>query len=429
MINAINVFADEVSFMGNHFPVFDVIPEKSTGLDKIFVLKDLEDVSICVDVEEFKNAKWSMFGNMGAAYAVPIENVLNIDKKSMLPSISGNKGYIVESDSKKYIFWIVDYSTNRFEINNISFDNYQDCESTIIEFDGSAYPIYYYTVNGRQEILSRDIKLSYNNLIWNEDYNRFDQLPLIKNLSSISKKIILVTPMYCISNIKISGDRFLEFWDSCRMWVSRNNNPYSISIESTVINLDAENNTDNEIKDNVDFLGGSAPCTLLFSSYATDGVAHVEWQMSDDIDFQNISYRLNEQDFEYTFTKEGTTYVRCIGSNADGSCSVYGKTYVVNIGTSELKIPNIFSPDGDGINDEWKVAYRSIIDFQCWIFDRQGHELFYCDNPAVGWNGRYNNIIVKPGVYYYVINAIGSDGKHYKKSGDINIIFDRNIGR
>ena len=79
MINAINVFADEVSFMGNHFPVFDVIPEKSTGLDKIFVLKDLEDVSICVDVEEFKNAKWSMFGNMGAAYALPIVNVLNID--------------------------------------------------------------------------------------------------------------------------------------------------------------------------------------------------------------------------------------------------------------------------------------------------------------------------------------------------------------
>ena len=27
---------------------------------------------------------------------------------------------------KDDIFWIVDYSTNRFEINNISFDNYQD---------------------------------------------------------------------------------------------------------------------------------------------------------------------------------------------------------------------------------------------------------------------------------------------------------------
>ncbi len=429
MIIALNTSAEKLSFVGNHDPVIEIIPEKSTGLNKIFVLKDLKGVSVYIDDEEYYNAKWSIFGNMGAAYSMPLNNILYEGKKSTLSTVSGNKGYIIESSDKKYTFWIVDYSTNQFGINKIDFDDIQDCESTVIDFDGSASPIYYYTINGRQEVLSRDIKLLYNNLVWNEDYKRFEQQSLVKNLSSISDRLIIIPPLYCISNVHIIGDRFLEFWNTGKSYVSRNSNLYSVSVETNVTSLDVDNVVDNEIKDNVDFLGGSAPCTLLFSSYVTDGVDHIEWQMSDDIDFKNILYRVMERDFEYTFTEGGIKYVRCVGSNVDGNCVVYGKTYTVNIGTSELKIPNIFSPDGDGINDEWKVAYRSILSYQCRIFDRHGHELFYCDNPAIGWNGRYKNKLVKPGVYYYVINAVGSDGKHYKKRGDINIVFAKDPGR
>ena len=35
-------------------------------------------------------------------------------------------------------------------------------------------------------------------------------------------------------------------------------------------------------------------------------------------------------------------------------------------------------------------------------------------------------VLVKPGVYYYVLEALGSDGKKYKLSGDINIIRYKN---
>ena len=39
-----------------------------------------------------------------------------------------------------------------------------------------------------------------------------------------------------------------------------------------------------------------------------------------------------------------------------------------------------------------------------------------------GWDGKYKGKYVKPGVYYYVIEAKGADGKEYKKKGDINIL-------
>ncbi len=48
--------------------------------------------------------------------------------------------------------------------------------------------------------------------------------------------------------------------------------------------------------------------------------------------------------------------------------------------------------------------------------------MVHLTNPSQGWDGRYKGKLVPAGVYYYVIKARGTDGKEYKKSGDINII-------
>ena len=94
----------------------------------------------------------------------------------------------------------------------------------------------------------------------------------------------------------------------------------------------------------------------------------------------------------------------------------------MSIGASELLCPNAFTPDGDGVNDLWRVSYRSLVEFECWIFDRYGAQLYNFKDPEGGWDGKYGGKLVKPGVYFYVITAVGADGKKYKKSGDINIL-------
>ena len=43
-------------------------------------------------------------------------------------------------------------------------------------------------------------------------------------------------------------------------------------------------------------------------------------------------------------------------------------------------------------------------------------------DPSQGWDGKYKGKVVKPGVYYYVIDAEGSEGKKYKLKGDINVV-------
>ena len=150
--------------------------------------------------------------------------------------------------------------------------------------------------------------------------------------------------------------------------------------------------------------------------------------MASDPEFDYILYRFNEQDVSYTFTEEGRYYMRFIGSNADGSCESIGDTYTIMIGASDLRIPNAFSPNNDGVNDVWKVGYRSLIEFKCWIFDSKGNRMFEFDDPSSGWDGKYRGKTVNPGVYYYVIQATGADGKKYKRSGDINILNYKKYG-
>lgn len=100
----------------------------------------------------------------------------------------------------------------------------------------------------------------------------------------------------------------------------------------------------------------------------------------------------------------------------------------VNISDSYLDVPNAFSPGtSPGINDEFRVAYRSLTRFKCWIFNRWGVEMYHWTDPSKGWDGKKGGKYVAPGVYFYVIEATGSDGKPIKRKGSINILRSKQI--
>lgn len=170
-------------------------------------------------------------------------------------------------------------------------------------------------------------------------------------------------------------------------------------------------------------LGGSAPCEIIFEATVGDDVVFAEWQISETPGFDYVIHREQDLTFDYIFTAEGVYYVRFVCSDESGDSEWVGNPYIVTIGTSVLKCPNAFSPgNADGVNDEWKVSYKSIISFDCVIFNRYGVEMARLSDPSQGWDGRYKGKLVPAGVYYYVIAAVGADGKRYELSGDINII-------
>lgn len=408
----------------NRYNVIEIQPERATGLNKIFVIREAGKYSASFQADNStENVKWYRYSNLGGGFAEEITDIVFDGSLSTCSTLEGDMGYIIECGTDRYYYWIVDYSRHVFDISQVSTGSEPDCFSNTLEVTGDARPIHYFSINGKQYTLSREIEIKYNTLEWDEENKNYKQTEATKTIESFDKTIVISPPAYCPTVFTVTGDRFLKEWNAAVSFSTPQIDCMAVECHTVAEQNENEEDKSNQINGGSSGLGGSAPAEINFLAYTTDAVIHNEWQIASDMDFENIIYRFNQQDLNYTFREEGTFYVRFIGSNSDGSCEAFGETYTVEIGSSELKCPNAFSPGAsEGINDEWKVSYRSIVEFECWIFDRYGVEMFHFDDPSKGWDGKYKGKLVKPGVYYYVIKAKGADGKKYKKSGDINIL-------
>ncbi|MBK9734505.1 MAG: gliding motility-associated C-terminal domain-containing protein [Saprospiraceae bacterium] len=114
-------------------------------------------------------------------------------------------------------------------------------------------------------------------------------------------------------------------------------------------------------------------------------------------------------------------------TNIDGC--VYSRKVSVNV--SEIKndiiFPNIFSPDGDGKNDEWTVLFTNNQQVnKLSIFDRWGNKVFNTtptqDLTSISWNGNIGNQPVLPGVYIYMAEIKASDGSSSFVTGDVTVM-------
>ena len=412
----------QLSFNGVRHEVISIVPEASTGLSDVYVLFSTEGVSVSYSsANSDARPEWSRFSNLGGGFSEPLDGIIYNGTISTLPTVDGDMGYIIRDGSKTICFWVVDYSKHTFTINGISVSPESDCTTVALSCDGKGDAIRYYTINGQGKELERDIKLKYSSLEFNADTDTYSPKEITENYSHLNAVIFANTPL-CDTDFTISGDRFLRHWG---MEEESSTSTYqAIGVEASTSASQDKPEIDNEqSSDTNGALGGSAPSDITFSAVVSDAVVFTEWQMSKDPDFGIIDYRESNTEFSYTFQEAGTTYVRFMASNAPGTCDYYSPTYEVSIGESDLKCPNAFSPgSSEGINDEWKVSYKSIISFECHIFNRWGVKVATLKNPAEGWNGKYNGKFVPAGVYYYVINAKGADGKTYKLKGDINII-------
>lgn len=99
-------------------------------------------------------------------------------------------------------------------------------------------------------------------------------------------------------------------------------------------------------------------------------------------------------------------------------------TYTINvIGEGTVIIPNIFSPNGDGVNDLFKVRAEFIESFDIVIFNRWGNLIATYEFLQAGWDGRTEaGLEVPEGVYYYIITARGFDGQEYEFNGHLRLI-------
>jgi gliding motility-associated-like protein len=88
----------------------------------------------------------------------------------------------------------------------------------------------------------------------------------------------------------------------------------------------------------------------------------------------------------------------------------------------ELHLPNAFSPNGDNINDQFRLNGLYIRDFDLKIFNRWGQKIFESDHLDKGWDGTFRGASVPEGVYVVVVEAVANNGQRFYEKGSITLI-------
>ncbi len=100
-------------------------------------------------------------------------------------------------------------------------------------------------------------------------------------------------------------------------------------------------------------------------------------------------------------------------------------TLVINVELpSQLTIPNVFTPNGDGVNDVFFLQTTNLTEINCLIYDRWGVKMYETTSVKgnIAWDGKnLSNKEVPDGTYFYIIKATGLDDKEYEYKGTISL--------
>jgi gliding motility-associated-like protein len=107
----------------------------------------------------------------------------------------------------------------------------------------------------------------------------------------------------------------------------------------------------------------------------------------------------------------------------DYGCSDTGFVHVdIDYSMPDI-IPNAFSPNGDGLNDVFRVegvTYQRLMQFR--VFNRYGEQVFYTIKAKNGWDGTYQARPCDIGTYYYLIQLAYPDGQEKTIKGNITLL-------
>ena len=339
---------------------------------------------------------------------------------SVIKNIEDGYGYFVEEGPLSSYVWIIDYSKHDFSLDGLAVsENSDPCSGVILKANTKIDNLTYSDpTNGIIRQLKREFEVLYNTVEWNAESKMFDPIEKTKKLIGDPFQQ-LIDSVYADTDFTLKGDQFAAYFGKEQAATTDFFEAGSVILEvdTTVVFDEAENTLAS-----TDAL--SAPVTVNFKAYANEPVAALYiWKIyKTEEGPENPFIRFTEPEVEFTFEEFGKYTAEVEVSDRTGNCFT-SASFDFQIAESFLAVPNAFSPGTTpGVNDEFRVAYKSLTRFSCWIFNRWGQQIFHWTNPAEGWDGKQGGKYVMPGVYFYVIEAQGSDGIKYKKKGDINIL-------
>ncbi len=119
-------------------------------------------------------------------------------------------------------------------------------------------------------------------------------------------------------------------------------------------------------------------------------------------DGYNVDPASTSWEFSHTFPGSGNYNITFILTASSGCTSTKSRALAV---TDTIIVPNVFSPDGDGVNDVWSIKSNDKDKLSVKIYSRAGALVYEEHAAVVRWDGKtlFGQELID-GVYYYVVD-------------------------
>ncbi len=196
-----------------------------------------------------------------------------------------------------------------------------------------------------------------------------------------------------------------------------------------------------------------APLTVSFKNSSENGDAGLyEWFLfrdlneikreSEDSDaaIDSIMIVAYDDNPVYTYERTGVYNVKLVSKHVSENHTCVDTVYIddyIKIDSSYIKAPNVFTPNGDGVNDVFIVKFFSMQSVKISLYNRWGRKVHYFESDNVRgfgdtweasvWDGKLmGGRYASPGVYYYVIVGEGRDGTRRHAHGFFHLFSEKN---
>jgi len=389
------VASAQLTVSGNHFK-FDKITGKVTVT--VIIFDSIRTSSEITYNPTYTNLNW---------YKYTDKNTSISNQASLSPEDA--TGYILVVDGDSTYIWVIDYKKNLPDFKSFVAESKPNdqCDEVKLMINATVPLLSYQTPDSVPHNLQRIFTIKYQTSKWTD---KWTTIPASLQEIILPETQISVPAPLCDTYFTLYGDQYAN---DLGLSIDSITSPLynAVAVEchiTTAVTSPRKHDKNNESEAPYDItqLSISAPFDVQFTGNANEPVAETyKWEIYKDNSNQPLIIR-TDKDHLYSFTEKGTYNVKFVASNKYCSNT---DSIKITVSESEISAPNVFTPNGDGFNDEFRVAYKSIISFEAWVYNRWGRLVFHWTDPQKGWDGTINGRKAATGPYYYVIKALGSD--------------------
>ncbi|MFL5764865.1 MAG: gliding motility-associated C-terminal domain-containing protein [Bacteroidia bacterium] len=160
---------------------------------------------------------------------------------------------------------------------------------------------------------------------------------------------------------------------------------------------------------------GTAPLTVNLSN-SSSGASGYIW----DFDNGTGSVLTNPS---AVYGANGTYTIMLVAYNGTTACADTATLEINVFDAASMIVPNVFTPNGDGHNDMFRVIGTGLKTVEGTMYNRWGKKIAeWSGDQNAGWDGNINGKAAQDGTYFYIIKATGMDGKEYDAQGYVQVL-------